>query len=166
MIKSDYVIVGAGAMGMAFADEIFSNSDCSISIIDKRPAPGGHWQDSYSFIVTEQSAESYGVNSQEFENTCANQEGYGHQASSKEIKAYYARLISKYIDSGRVDYYPNSEFSWDSHCIISNQGDAQNIEATKRYVDATLTGTELSLNHTPNFEVSDGVCCVPPNDIP
>jgi hypothetical protein len=166
MIKSDYVVVGAGAMGMAFADEIFSNSDCSITIIDKRPAPGGHWQDSYSFIVTEQPAESYGVNSQEFESTGANEEGLGHQASNKEIKTYYERLITKYINSGRVQYYPNSEFSWANHSIISNNGHAQNIEATKRYVDATLTGTELSLHHTPDFEVNEGVRCVPPNEIP
>lgn len=166
MIKSDYVIIGAGAMGMAFADEIFSNSDCSITIVDKRDAPGGHWQDSYSFIVTEQSAESYGVNSQEFENTNVNEEGFGHQATSKEIKAYYAHLITKYINSGRVHYYPNSEFSWANHSITTNKGRAQNIEATKKYVDATLTGTVLSLNHTPNFEVRDGVHCVPPNEIP
>lgn len=166
MIKSDYVIVGAGAMGMAFADEIFSNSNCSITIVDKRASPGGHWQDSYSFIVTEQPAESYGVNSQEFENTSANEEGFGHQASSNEIKAYYERLIAKYIDSGRVHYYPNSEFSWANHSITTNKGHTHYIEANMKYVDATLTGTELSLNHTPNFEVGDGVRCVPPNAIP
>ena len=37
----DYLIVGAGAMGMAFADVLFNESDATFAMVDDRPAPGG-----------------------------------------------------------------------------------------------------------------------------
>ncbi|MFT7649859.1 MAG: hypothetical protein ACI8Y4_004623 [Candidatus Poriferisodalaceae bacterium] len=38
-LKVDYFVTGAGAMGLAF----------TVVIIDRRPAPGGHWNDAYPF---------------------------------------------------------------------------------------------------------------------
>ena len=43
----DYLISGAGAMGMAFADVILHESDKTIALVDRRAAPGGHWNDAY-----------------------------------------------------------------------------------------------------------------------
>ena len=46
--ETDYLIIGAGAMGMAFADEIFSNQPkAKLTIVDRRAKPGGHWNDAY-----------------------------------------------------------------------------------------------------------------------
>ena len=42
-IKSDYLIVGSGAVGMAFADTLLSETDATMTIVDRYPAPGGHW---------------------------------------------------------------------------------------------------------------------------
>ena len=45
-ISTDYLIVGAGAMGMGFLDELMSNSsDLTAVIVDMRDKPGGHWHD-------------------------------------------------------------------------------------------------------------------------
>ena len=40
----DYLIIGAGAMGLAFADEL-RHAKCSVILVDRRSAPGGHWND-------------------------------------------------------------------------------------------------------------------------
>ena len=49
MIKeTDYLIVGAGAMAMAFADTILKEQpNSTIALVEKRSAPGGHWLDAY-----------------------------------------------------------------------------------------------------------------------
>ena len=42
-LEVDYLVVGTGAMGMAFADELVSQSkDVSIILVDRRSKPGGH----------------------------------------------------------------------------------------------------------------------------
>ena len=35
MLKADYLVIGAGAMGMAFADSIIHNTQSSLIIVDK-----------------------------------------------------------------------------------------------------------------------------------
>jgi cation diffusion facilitator CzcD-associated flavoprotein CzcO len=47
-IKTDYLVVGAGAAGMAITDELLTHSNASITIVDRRHAPGGHWIDAPS----------------------------------------------------------------------------------------------------------------------
>ena len=44
-IEADYVIVGAGCAAMSFADTLLSDTDATIAIVDRRHAPGGHWND-------------------------------------------------------------------------------------------------------------------------
>ena len=42
-MNSDYLIVGAGAMGMAFADTILSETEgTTVTIVDRHGRPGGH----------------------------------------------------------------------------------------------------------------------------
>ena len=46
--QTDYLIVGAGAVGLAFADTLLDEDpDCHITLIDKHASPGGHWNDAY-----------------------------------------------------------------------------------------------------------------------
>ena len=60
----DVLIVGAGACGLAFADTLLSEAPgVTITIVDERAAPGGHWIDAYDFVKTHQPASFYGVNS-------------------------------------------------------------------------------------------------------
>ena len=63
MIKTDYLIVGAGAMGMAFADTMVSESDAHLVIVDRGHQPGGHWTRAYPFVRLHQPSAYYGVNS-------------------------------------------------------------------------------------------------------
>ncbi|MDT5085344.1 MAG: hypothetical protein QOJ61_2387, partial [Mycobacterium sp.] len=42
-LETDYLVVGAGAMGMAFTDTLVTETDAQVVIVDRGHAPGGHW---------------------------------------------------------------------------------------------------------------------------
>ena len=69
-LETDYLVIGSGAMGMAFVDEMLfgsskygNNQNTEFIIIDKHAKPGGHWNDAYQFVTLHQPAAFYGVNS-------------------------------------------------------------------------------------------------------
>ena len=69
-LETDYLVIGSGAMGMAFVDEMLfgsskygNNQNTEFIIIDKHAKPGGHWNDAYQFVTLHQPAAYYGVNS-------------------------------------------------------------------------------------------------------
>ena len=57
-LETDYLIIGSGAVGMAFADVLLAETDANIIIVDKHHKPGGHWNDAYSFVTLHQP---YGI---------------------------------------------------------------------------------------------------------
>ncbi|MEL6317333.1 MAG: hypothetical protein AAFR16_06800 [Pseudomonadota bacterium] len=50
-LETDYLIAGCGAVGMAFADTLLSETDADIIMVDRRGKPGGHWNDAYPFVT-------------------------------------------------------------------------------------------------------------------
>lgn len=62
-IETDYLVVGAGASGMAFTDALIADSDADVVMVDRRHHPGGHWNDAYPFVRLHQPSAYYGVNS-------------------------------------------------------------------------------------------------------
>jgi cation diffusion facilitator CzcD-associated flavoprotein CzcO len=42
-LETDYLVVGAGAMGMAFTDTLVTETDGQVVIADRGHALGGHW---------------------------------------------------------------------------------------------------------------------------
>ena len=62
-IIADYLVMGAGAAGMAFADSVLTETEATLVIVDRRDRPGGHWNDAYPFVRLHQPASYYGVNS-------------------------------------------------------------------------------------------------------
>ena len=49
-IETDYLVIGAGAAGMAFADALIAASDAEVVLVDRRHGPGGHWHGAYPFV--------------------------------------------------------------------------------------------------------------------
>jgi|TARA_B110000263_G_C15097483_1_gene413721 L-2-hydroxyglutarate oxidase LhgO len=41
-MDTDYLVVGSGAMGMAFTDTLLTETDASVMIIDRHDRPGCH----------------------------------------------------------------------------------------------------------------------------
>ena len=76
MLKADYLVIGAGAMGMAFADSIIQNTQSSLIIVDKNNGPGGHWNVAYPYVRLHQPSAFYGVNSKELGSNRIDSKGY------------------------------------------------------------------------------------------
>ena len=159
--ETDYLIVGAGAMAMAFADEIFShNSKIRLTIIDKRELPGGHWNDAYPFVTLHQPAAFYGVNS------LALGSGGRDLSSRSDILSYYQQIMEKFIKSGRVEYLPMHNYIGEGKVVdMQNPDQVVQYKVRKRLVDATYMKVEVPSTHAPKYEVDEGVAIVPINEL-
>jgi cation diffusion facilitator CzcD-associated flavoprotein CzcO len=49
-IEADYLVVGAGAMGMAFLDTLLCETQARVVLVDRNHQPGGHWTTAYPFV--------------------------------------------------------------------------------------------------------------------
>ena len=171
VIEADYLIIGAGASAMAFADEILSHSTSSLAIVDQRDSPGGHWNDAYPFVRLHQPSEFYGVNSRELgqqvKYVFGLNKGLYNLASGSEIIAYYDQVMQqRFLPSGRVQYFPMCNVISDSQFESIPTGQAYSFVAKKGIVDAAYCTFEIPSTHRPKFTVARGVRCVSPNQLP
>ena len=145
-LETDYLVVGAGATGMAFTDAVIDHADVHVTLVDHRHAAGGHWQDAYPFVQLHQASVFYGVASTVL-GVGAVQErgpeaGLQERARQSEIQAYYDNVLHRrFLASGRVtflsgcDYHPDGS----SHLVTSRvSGDTVSVRVRRRVVDATL----------------------------
>ena len=61
MVEADYLVIGAGAMGMAFTDALIDHAEGHVVLVDRRQAAGGHWLAAYPFVRLHQTSAFYGV---------------------------------------------------------------------------------------------------------
>ena len=163
-------MVGAGAAGMALADELLSHSDATIAIVDRRHAPGGHWIDAYPYVRLHQPSAFYGVSSlrlgEDARDTAGTNAGYYELAGADEIRAYYSNLMQRrFLPSGRVRYFPQCEYLGE-HRFASRLNDASwQAHVRRKVIDTAYLEGEFPATSPPPFEVDDGVRCVPTGGI-
>jgi cation diffusion facilitator CzcD-associated flavoprotein CzcO len=114
VIDTDYLVVGAGAAGMAFTDSLLTHSDATVTIVDRRHAPGGHWVDAYPFVRLHQPSAFYGVSSVPLGSDAVDQSGlnagFYELANADQLRAYYAQVMQQhFLPGGRVRYFPVSD---------------------------------------------------------
>jgi hypothetical protein len=115
MLTTDYLVVGSGAVGMTFADQLLTETDANVMIVDRHHMPGGHWNDAYSFVRLHQPSAFYGVGSRQLGSDRLDQfglnKGYYELASGAEIVSYFDKLMNeRFLPSGRVQYFPMSDY--------------------------------------------------------
>lgn len=174
--ETDYLVIGAGAVGLAFADTLLDEDpDCHITIVDKHARPGGHWNDAYPFVALHQPSATYGVNSSELcpdrVDTQGHNKGMYPLAKHAEILSYYSKLMSeRMIPSGRVSYHCLSEYrggEGSTHRIKGIlSGDETQITVRRKLVDGTYFKTSVPSTHKPTFEISEGARFAIPGDLP
>ena len=117
LIDTDYLIIGSGAVGMAFADVIFHETSHHITLVDRHAAPGGHWNDAYPFVRLHQPSAYYGVNSRALGGNATDaaglNEGMHERATSAELVSYYGQVMQQMLASNRVRYFPMSDYVGD-----------------------------------------------------
>ena len=170
-ISTDYLIVGSGAMGMAFADVLVEETDFTLTLVDKNESPGGHWNHAYPFVRLHQPAAFYGVSSRELSNgkkdTQGVNKGFYSLSSLDEIQTYFKAVMEEqFLPSGRVHYFPNSTYLGEGQIRNDKTGEITQVDIKKKTVDARHLNTSVPATHQPNFTLDKGVVFAPLNHLP
>jgi hypothetical protein len=170
-IKTDYLVIGSGAVGMAFVDTLLDEiPDADIVMVDRFAKPGGHWNSAYPFVTLHQPSAFYGVNSRELSQGLRDEtglnKGFGDLATGAEILAYFDSVLrQKFLTSGRVRFFPLCNYLGQG--VFENQlSGNRTTAAARKIVDCTHLNTSVPSTHTPNFTVADDVRFMPLNDLP
>lgn len=170
-LTTDYLVIGCGAVGMAFIDTMLDQTDAKFIMVDNHPAPGGHWNDAYPFVRLHQPSHFYGVGSTPLGSKQIDQSGsnagFYELASGVEVLSYFEQVMrNRFLPSGRVQYFPMSEYGGEGkfHNLLS--GEQFEVTVGKRVVDGTYYKTSVPSRHQRNFTVAEGVTCIAPNDLP
>ncbi len=173
-IETDYLVVGAGAAGMAFADSLLAESDADIVLVDRRHRPGGHWNDAYPFVRLHQPSAFYGVGSRVLGTDSIDERGpnagWYERATAAQICDYFHRVLDEHLlPSGRVRFLGMCDHVGGpagTHRIVSRLGGEETtVRVRRRLVDATYLETAVPSTHTPSFTVDHGARVVPVNGL-
>ena len=164
-LKTDYLVVGAGAMGMAFTDALVDRADVHVTLVDRRHAAGGHWQDAYPFVQLHQASLFYGVASTLLGDGAPQRNGpeagLQERAHRSEILAYYDDILyRRLLASGKVTYLGGCEYQAEGplHRVRSRvSGETVEIDVRRRVVDATYLSPTIPATTRPPFGVADDV---------
>ncbi len=170
-IDVDYLIIGAGAAGIGFADVLVAETKATVAIVDRRQSPGGHWNDAYPFVHLHHPSHYYGVHSRTLGDKSVQRaglnEGLLHMASGPELVAYYDDVMQRHLlASGRVQYFPMSDVDSSGSITSLLNGQKRQVKVGKKIVDGTMAGTTVPSTHTRPFELANDVRCIPLNELP
>jgi hypothetical protein len=175
-IETDYLVIGAGAAGMSFTDALIdADQDSDVVMVDRRHAPGGHWNDAYPFVRLHQPAACYGVNSRPLGNDQLDERGLNaglyQQADGVQICDYFRRVMDEHhVASGQVRFFPMSNYlgleTSDVAFVATLTGATTEVKVRRAVVDARYLEPTIPSRHTPSFAVDTDVRCVPVNELP
>ena len=171
-LETDYLVVGAGASGMAFTHTLIDESDADVVIVDRRANPGGHWNDAYPFVRLHQPSAVYGrrLGNDTIDEVGPNA-GFYERATGAEICDYYRRVLDEeLLGSGQVRFFGMSNYigpDGGRHRFESRlTGETTEVRVRRRFVDATYVESSIPSAHTPPFDVGTDVRLVTPNELP
>ena len=158
-MEADYLVVGAGTGGLAFADTLLSETDSSIIIVDERARPGGHWNEAYRFVRLHQPSAFYGVNSTSLGNNTIDAHGpnagYYELATGAEVCAYFENVMDRVLlPSGRVQYFPMCRYDGGGRFTSLVTGATHEASVRKRIVDSTYVAGTTPERHQPAYSIA------------
>jgi hypothetical protein len=166
-VDADYLVVGAGAMGMGFTDTLVDHADVRVALVDRRHGVSGHWLAAYPFVRLHQSSCFYGVASTLLGGGRLQERGpergLQERATQPEICAYYANVLDRMVAGGRVEFFPNSEYVGDRTFVSRVSGERFEVRRDCRVVDATYLSPSIPAEKAPPFAVGEGARVVPVN---
>ena len=169
-IEADYLVIGAGAMGMAFADTIAAETEASLVIVDRAHQPGGHWTTAYPYVRLHQPSAFYGVNSRKLGSDTIDHVGWNQGlyelATAGEVCAYFDQVMQQHLlPTGRVSYFPMSEYLGGGG-FRTLAGADYAVKVRRAVVDSTYLRVVVPSMRSPEYWVGPGIDCIPPNDLP
>jgi len=168
-ISADYLVVGAGASGMAFVDSLVDHAAANVVMVDRRHGVGGHWLEAYPFVRLHQASAFYGVASTQLGTgriqSTGPEKGLYERASAPEICAYYQRVLERLQGTGKVSFHPNCEYLGDNRFSSRLSGKHYEVAPGCRIVDATYLSPDIPVRTPPPFGIGEGVPVIPVNDL-
>lgn len=171
---TDYLIIGAGATGLAFADTLLEETNAHITVVDRQALPGGHWNDAYPFVTLHQPSAFYGVNSLPLGSGRIDSHGPNaglHElASGAEVCSYFQQVMQhRLLPSGRVRYLPVSRCTGIeggvAQVVSLLTGAATTVQVRRKGVDASHFTPEVPATTPPKFAVAAGVRLATPTQL-
>jgi hypothetical protein len=173
-LSTDYLVVGAGASGLAFADALVSEADVEVTLVDRRPGAGGHWLDAYPFVRLHTPSAYYGVNSaalgQDRVDRVGENAGYYERATGDEVREYFAQVAARLMQTDQVRVLTGHE-----HLGADNDGErvrdlrtggVLDVAVRRKVVDARYLEGSIPATHAPSFNVGAPARVVPVNALP
>lgn len=167
-IETDYLVIGAGATAMAFVDTLLSETQATVTMVDRYHRTGGHWTIAYPHVRLHQPSAMYGVNSRPLGDGLVDQSGWNaglyELAGADEICGYFDQVMRQtFLPSGRVSYFPMAEYEGSGRFRRTTSGEEYRVSVRRKIVDTTHQGVTVPAMRPPEFPVADGVPVVPPN---
>jgi hypothetical protein len=164
----DYLVVGAGASGMAFTDALIDHADVRVAMVDRRHSVGGHWLDAYPFVRLHQSSTFYGVASTLLGGNRIQQRGpeagLHDRATGGEVCTYYHRVLTdRMLEPERVEFLANCDYVGDRRIVSMVSGERLEVPERCRIVDARYLAPTIPADTPPPFEVGDDARVIPTN---
>ena len=174
-METDYLVVGAGASGLAFADTLVAEAEnVHVTVVDRRHAPGGHWLQAYPFVRLHIPSAYYGVNSfalgEDRIDEAGENAGYYERATGQQVREYFAEAAARLTTTGRVRVLPGHEYlgpASDGEQVRDvNAGAVQPVKVRRKIVDARYLEASIPATHTRAFDVASGARVIAVNDLP
>ncbi|MDN4474386.1 NAD(P)-binding protein [Demequina sp. SYSU T00192] len=163
-IDADYLVVGAGAAGLAFADALVDHSDATVALVDRRDAPGGHWRDAYPFVRLHQASTFYGVASTVLGGalqTAGPERGLQVRATGAQVLAYYERVLARLRGTGRVGFVGGVAHTGGGRLEAADGAPVARARPGTRLVDARYLSPVIPASTAPPFAVDPEAHVVP-----
>lgn len=170
MLESDYLVVGAGAAGMAFTDALIDHADVSVVMVDSRHGVGGHWLNAYPFVRLHQASAFYGVASTLLGSGRIQQDGpeagLHERATAPEVCAYYDRVLrERMLGSGKVSFYPSCDYLGEGRFASRLSGRQYEVRGRRRVVNAHYLSPQIPAVTPAPFGVAAGVDVIAVNEL-
>lgn len=171
-LETDYLVIGAGATALSFVDTLIAEDpETDVIMVDKHSAPGGHWNDAYSFVALHQPSATYGVESVPLGHDRVDEagpnKGFYELASGAEVLAYFQSVMRDHLmPTDRVRYFPNCEYLGENTFRNIFSGEENTVKVRRKLVDTTYFATSVPSTHKRKFAVADGVRVEVPGKLP
>lgn len=169
-VTADYLVVGAGAMGMAFVDALVDHADARVVVVDRRHAAGGHWLEAYPFVRLHQASAFYGVASTLLgagrRQHHGPETGLHERATQAEVCAYYDRVSARLLETGRVEFFSGCEYVGGRELVSRVSGRTFEVPDGCRLVDGRYLAPHIPAETPAPFEVATDARAIPANDLP
>ncbi|UNK69995.1 NAD(P)-binding protein [Microbacterium sp. H1-D42] len=173
-LEFDYLVVGAGAMGMAFTDALIDHAPgARVALVDRRHGVGGHWLEAYPFVRLHQASALYGVGSTLLgggrTQHRGSEVGLQERATKSEICSYFERVLDRLRDTDRVEFFSGCEYPGlgrgDRRFASRVSGAEYSVPDGCVVVDAHYLAPRIPAEVPPPFEVAEGARVLPVGEL-